>query len=144
MADFESGEPVVPQIPSSNVSKHSSFTNDGQIYDPTPSQPKDTSAMEPSSQGNNNSQSEMAKESPKKIKSPIAAAAADREIALRVWMASSDRNDDVRDALGRMLGWVEELVSTFYVLRVLSEFNLTISAHPPWNASIRNEITSMQ
>jgi hypothetical protein len=41
---------------------------------------------------------------------PISAAFADREIALGVWKASTDRNDDVRDALGRMMGWVEELV----------------------------------
>jgi len=143
MADFESGEPAVPQLSSSNELKHSGFTNDGRVYDPTLSQTQDTSTTEPSSQGNNHNQSEMAKESPKKIKSPIAAAAADREIALRVWMASSDRDDDVRDALGRMLGWVEELVGPFDILRVLSKFNVVISAHPPWNAFLWNEITSM-
>lgn len=43
-------------------------------------------------------------------KSPLQAAAEDREIALAVWKASADKNDEVRDALGRMLGWVEELV----------------------------------
>ncbi|PVF96724.1 hypothetical protein CPB86DRAFT_761541 [Serendipita vermifera] len=42
---------------------------------------------------------------------PISAAFADREIALGVWKAAADRNDDVRDALGRMMGWVEELIS---------------------------------
>lgn len=42
---------------------------------------------------------------------PIGAAANDHEIARNVWLSASDREDDqVRDALGRMLGWVEKLV----------------------------------
>ena len=39
----------------------------------------------------------------------LQAAAADRLIARDVWGRAKD--DEVRDALGRMLGWVEELVS---------------------------------
>lgn len=44
-------------------------------------------------------------------KTPLQAAAEDRMIALSVWRENADRDDDVRDALGRMLGWVERLVS---------------------------------
>ncbi|KAG8797037.1 hypothetical protein FRC17_007869, partial [Serendipita sp. 399] len=40
---------------------------------------------------------------------PIAAAAADRDLAVRVWVASANRDDEVRDALGRMIAHVEEL-----------------------------------
>ena len=40
----------------------------------------------------------------------LQAAASDRLIARDVWVRGKD--DEVRDALGRMLGWVEELVST--------------------------------
>ena len=39
----------------------------------------------------------------------LQAAASDRLIARDVWARAKD--DEVRDALGRMLGWVEELVS---------------------------------
>lgn len=39
----------------------------------------------------------------------LQAAASDRLIARDVWVRAKD--DEVRDALGRMLGWVEELVS---------------------------------
>jgi hypothetical protein len=39
----------------------------------------------------------------------LQAAASDRLIAREVWTRAKD--DEVRDALGRMLGWVEELVS---------------------------------
>ena len=39
----------------------------------------------------------------------LQAAASDRLIARDVWTRAKD--DEVRDALGRMLGWVEELVS---------------------------------
>jgi hypothetical protein len=35
---------------------------------------------------------------------------ADREIAQAAWEASAERHDDVRDALGKMLSWVDELV----------------------------------
>jgi hypothetical protein len=44
-------------------------------------------------------------------KSVLQAAAEDRQIALSVWKDNAHKDDEIRDALGRMLGWVERLVS---------------------------------
>lgn len=41
------------------------------------------------------------------------ASAADREIAHGVWTTSENREDEVRDALGRMINWVDQLVRLF-------------------------------
>lgn len=120
MADFKSDEHPVPQTTVPNTWKTSQTINEGEIDDYAPGHSDNAPRPIPSGQENNRSSSEREKQSPRKVKSPIAAAAADREIALRVWMASSDRDDDVRDALGRMLGWVEELVSIGVVLRILA------------------------
>ncbi|KAG8778992.1 hypothetical protein FRC16_003547 [Serendipita sp. 398] len=40
---------------------------------------------------------------------PVAAAGVDRDLAVRVWVASANRDDEVRDALGRMIARVDEL-----------------------------------
>lgn len=50
------------------------------------------------------------KESASINENPIATAAADRERAIKVWQ-SLETEDDVKDALGRMIGRVEELAS---------------------------------
>ncbi|KIM31551.1 hypothetical protein M408DRAFT_327724, partial [Serendipita vermifera MAFF 305830] len=128
MAEFERDEHEIPQTGPSNASRTSYSANQGETRNSVSGHPNDASTMGPSSQGNYSNAPETVKETPNKIKSPLAAAAADREIALRVWTASLDRHDDVRDALGRMLGWVEELAALLHhTLKAKTELQTTLT-----------------
>jgi hypothetical protein len=127
MADIGSpGGHTDTNIVPPNVSDISNPINGAQIGGAASSHQRGSMAAGPSSQGYDNISSNVVNESPRKSKTPIAAAAADRAIALQVWMNSAERDDDVRDALGRMMGWVEQLVSVVTVIGMPSRFDLVV------------------
>jgi hypothetical protein len=125
MADIESpGGHADPKISPTDVSETSHFINGAQTNDAASSHPKGSMTTGLPWQGDGNTTPNVINETPEKIIASIAAAAADRETAHQVWMNSSERDDEVRDALNRMMGWVDKLVSVITVTDMVGRSDL--------------------
>jgi hypothetical protein len=125
MADIESpGGHADPKISPTDVSKTSHFVNGAQTNDAASSHPKGSMTTGLPWQGDGNTTPNVVNETPEKIIASITAAAADRELAHQVWMNSSERDDEVSDALNRMMDWVNKLVSVLTVTDMVGRSDL--------------------